>query len=95
MSPTVRRARLVAWLERRGDALTTREIWALSRLYLESAGRPDGRPDLALTDLCVLLAAGAVQIWKPARHCPPLRWVHAANEERLMVPVGYAGRVAA
>jgi hypothetical protein len=95
MSPAVRRARLAAWLERRGDALTTREIWALSCLYMPSASRPDGRPDLALTDLLALLASGEVRIWKPARHWAPLRWVHVANEERLVTPVGYARRVAA
>lgn len=95
MTPTLRRARLAAWLERRGDALTTREIWVLSCLYMPSASRPEGRPDLALTDLLVLLASGSVRIWKPARHCPPLRWVHATSGERLVTPVGYAGRVAA
>ncbi len=90
--PTVRRARLGAWLERRGDALTTWEVWVFSRLYV---GPPHLEKGTALTDLLVLLATGAVRIWKPARHCPPLRWVHAANEERLVVPIGYAGRVAA
>lgn len=97
MSPTVRRARLAAWLERRGDALETFEIWERSGLYASLPYPADGEPglDQALADLLALRADGVVRVWKPARHCPPVRWVHAANEERLVVPVGHAGRVAA
>lgn len=100
MTPTLRRARLAAWLERRGDPLETWDVWERSGLYAslpypEEFGDAAPGVNHALTDLLVLLAAGTVRIWKPARHCPPLRWVHATSGERLVTPVGYAGRVAA